>query len=194
MFNVGSVQSLLVVSRQWRKSRLHLERAASHLKITTSSFPTFNQLVIEFDSHMTQSASTFTASSQRQISAQRSSPQCYRVSMFRYSETLPVWFWECWYCLCCCGACCCCASGCWMYPTVLCCGTLVVCKNAGVDPPCTSPWVICRHNKEYEYSTISRQNTFYQVLFIESNVRLMCSANSVHMRAVSEYQDLLCSR
>lgn len=116
---------------------------------------------------MTQSASTFTASSQRQISAQRSSPQRYRVSMFRYSETLPVWFWECWYCLCCCGACCCCASGCWMYPTVLCCGTLVVCKNAGVDPPCTSPWVICRHNKEYEYSTISRQNTFYQVLFID---------------------------
>lgn len=105
---------------------------------------------------MPQHAAAYPATTQREISALWHSPQHYRVSIFRKSETLPVWFWECWYCLCCCCACCCCACGtccvcgcCWMYPTVLRCGTLV-CKNVDPDPPCTSPWVICRHRKEYE--------------------------------------------
>lgn len=100
-------------------------------------------------------------------SAFRWSPRCYRVSMFLKSETLPCWFWECWYCLCCCCGCCCCcccASGsccvcgccccCWMYPMVLCCGTLVVCRKAGADPPCTSPWVICGNKKVWKMSEI----------------------------------------
>lgn len=90
------------------------------------------------------------------------SPRRYRVSIFLKSEMLPVWFWECWYCLCCCcgcGCCCCCASDsccvcgccCWMYPIVFCCWTLVVCKNVGVDPPCTSPCVICRKKTIWMY-------------------------------------------
>lgn len=76
-------------------------------------------------------------------------PQHYRVNIFRKSATLPVWFWECWYCRGCRCTCCCCAWGtccvwgcCWMYPTVLCCGTFV-CKNVDVVPPWTSPWFIC---------------------------------------------------
>lgn len=93
-------------------------------------------------------------------SRRSNSPQHYRVSIFRKSETLPVWFWECWYCLCCCCACCCCACGtccvcgcCWMYPTVLCCGTLV-CKNVDVDPPCTSPWAICGQRRDMNMTVL----------------------------------------
>lgn len=97
------------------------------------------------------------AAPQRRISVLGPSLWCYRVNMFRNSETLPVWFWECWYCRCCCCGCSCCVRGsccvcgcCWMYPTVLCCETLVVCKKAWVDPLWTSPWVICTKKREHE--------------------------------------------
>ena len=126
------------------------EQAASHQKGHYRRFATFQHFSCRTWRQVwlptPQRAAANMAATQRETSALWQSPQRYRVSIFRKSETLPVWFWECWYCLCCCCGCAC--GCCWMYPTVLCCGTLVACKNAGVEPPCTSPWVICGRKRE----------------------------------------------
>lgn len=62
-------------------------------------------------------------------------PHHYLVCIFLKPETASVWFWKCWCCL----SCCCCRTGgcsivCWMYSTVLCCGTLEVYRVVGLDP------------------------------------------------------------
>lgn len=153
-------------SLQWPMHKLTLnEQLHIKSKVTRSDSPSFKhsrpvEPGVKFDFLMPRHAAAYTATTQREISALKHSPQHYRVSIFRKSETLPVWFWECWYCLCCCCTCCCCACGtccvcgcCWMYPTVLCCGTLV-CKNVDVDPPCTSPWAICGQRRDMNMNAL----------------------------------------